>query len=165
MRLSTAAAISIAVFLLIAQNGVTVSAEAKPQWAPLDPTYLRSIYADKTWMWKQGAAYFGKNGIFKARSRSKGVVTVAFGTWDIPADGRMCFSASWREVPDTNPSSEPPVKETCFSHSAKSRKIAQMREPDGKWYIFKHEKTDKGDEILKLRAGDHTGLNSASDSK
>lgn len=160
MRLSTAAAVSIAVFLLFAQNSVAASAQAKPQWAPLDSSYLRSVYADKTWMWRHGAAYFGKDGVFKARTRAKGVVTVAFGAWNVPADGRMCFSASWRAVPDPDPSSAPPVKETCFTHDAKGRKIAQMREPDGKWYVFKHAQTRNGDEIRKLRAGDHTGLKS-----
>jgi Protein of unknown function (DUF995) len=157
MRLSAAA--TIALLLLIAQNGITNSAQAASEWAPLDPAYLRSLYADRTWMWKHGAAYFGNNGLFKARSRSKGVTSVGFGTWDVGPDGRMCFSAAWRVVPIAS-TSEAKVTETCFSHSAKGRKIAQMREPDGKWYIFKHEKTRKNDEIRKLRVGDRTRLKS-----
>ena len=153
MRFSRAG-VSIAMFLLFAQNGMAASARAKLDWAPLDPTYLKSMYANKTWIWKSGAGYFGADGQFKAWSRSNGVVTRASGTWDVRDDGMMCFSASWSV--GSAPSSEAPIAETCFSHSAKGRKIAQMREPDGKWYIFKHARTQKKDEFLKLRPGDRT---------
>jgi hypothetical protein len=127
-------------------------AQAKLQWAPLTTEYVESMYSNKTWMWKNGAGYFGADHHFKAWTRSKGVVTRADGTWDVRDEGMMCFSARWGASVDLL--SEAPVKETCFSHSAKGRKIAQMSEPDGKWYIFKHARTRKRDEFLKLRPGE-----------
>lgn len=154
MRFLRAAGVSIATFLFFAQNGMAAAGQAKLAWAPLDPTYLQSMYANKTWVWKSGAGYFGADGHFKAWSRSKGVVTRGSGTWDVRDDGMMCFSASWSVGSDATPAIETPLVETCFSHSAKGRAIAQMREPDGKWYIFKHARTRRQDEFLKLRPGD-----------
>ena len=143
--------------LLILPTVGGVAAIAKSvTWAPLDDTYLRGVYANKTWKWKHGAAYFAEDGTFKAWSRDKGVLYHAFGTWTAVPDGKLCFSASWR----ADASSDAPIVETCFSHSARGRDIAQMKEPDGKWYLFKHAKTRKGDEFLKLRPGDITGLKS-----
>ena len=154
MRFCRTAGISIAAFLFFAQTGIAVSANARLAWVPLDPIYVQSMYSNKTWVWKNGAGYFGADHHFKAWSRARGVVTWGSGSWDVRDDGMMCFSASWSA--GSAPSSEAPIKETCFSHSAKDHKIAQMREPDGKWYIFKHAKTRRGDEFLNLRPGDRT---------
>jgi hypothetical protein len=139
-------------------GGAEASTMQKQQWAPLDSTYLRSLYADKTWRWAHGAGYFAPNGQFRAWSRSKGILTEGFGTWDVRPEGLMCFTASWQEVPSNTQPVDNPKVETCFSHEAKGRRIAQMREPDGKWYIFKHAKTRKHDEFRKLRLGDQTHI-------
>jgi hypothetical protein len=158
MRLSTFAVAATAMFLLGAGTDLTSPASAKPYWAPLDPAYVSQMYANKTWRWKHGAAYFGRDGRFKAWTRSGGALATAVGEWGVRDEGMICFSARWIADPNPYPSVQPPVVETCFSHSAKGRTIAQMRDPDGKWYIFKHQTTRPGDEFLQLRPGDRTGL-------
>src|SRR5260370_18305418 len=134
------------------------AATASKNWVPLDPAALTRLYAAKTWLWKNGAAYFAPDGGFKAWSRSKQELSEGFGTWEVRPDGVMCFAASWRTISSKPQPDSAPKVETCFSHQAKGRAIAQMKLPDGIWYFFRRPKPRKTDEVFKLRPGDHTRL-------
>ena len=126
------------------------------RWAPLDPAALTSLYAGKTWKWKQGAGYFAPDGRFKAWSRSGPKLTQGVGTWTVRGDGLMCFTATWRtNSAEAQQGASPPV-DTCFSHEARGNAIAQMRQPNGPWYFFRNSPPRKTDEFFKLRRGDHT---------
>ena len=96
---------------------------------------------------------FAANGTFSAWSRDGNTSIKADGTWEAVPDGKLCFSASWQADPKPAGAPEAPVVKTCFSHKVKGREIAQRKDPDGDWYIFKHSKAQRGDEIMKLRNG------------
>jgi Protein of unknown function (DUF995) len=129
---------------------------ASKQWAPLDGVSIIDLYAGKTWIWKNGAAYFAPDGRFKARSRSKNQLTEGLGTWEAGDNGVMCFDAAWRPVPSKGEEASAPAVKTCFEHLGLRGAIAQRKLPDGIWYFFRHAKPRKTGEVFKLRRGDHT---------
>jgi hypothetical protein len=129
-------------------------AQARPAWIPMGQTALAALYSGKTWRWAHGAGYFAPDGQFKAWSVSKGVRSTARGTWEIRPDGVMCFSAVW-QMQRAEPIFATPVV-TCFEHQVNDGKIAQQKEPDGPWYLFKHTNTRQTDEVRKLVKGDRT---------
>ena len=127
-------------------------------WAPIESWTLMRLYSGKTWKWKDGAAYFGPDGSFKAWSRSNHQRYEALGTWEVRADGVMCFMAPWRAVPPKPDAAPPPNVETCFWHKVKGNAVAQRKLPDGMWYVFRHAEPRKTDEVFKLQRGDHIRL-------
>ena len=94
-------------------------ATASKHWTSLDPSALAALYSGKTWVWKDGAAYFAPDGRFKAWSRSEGKLTEGFGTWDIRSDGGMCFTATWRTSPAKPQEAAGKPVETCFGHATR----------------------------------------------
>jgi hypothetical protein len=132
------------------------AATAPKHWAPIDLAALTCLYAGKTWLSKNGAAYFAPDGRFKAWSRSNQELSEGFGTWDVRPDGVMCFDAAWRTISSKPQPVSVPKVETCFSHQARGRAIAQMKLPEGAWYFFRRPKPRKTDEAFKLRPGDRT---------
>lgn len=44
--------------------------------------------------------------------------------------------------------------ETCFEHRIGDGSIYQRREPDGTWYVFRHDPMQDGDEAQKLVSAD-----------
>lgn len=128
---------------------------ALAQSIPTPPPQERStadqlfrLYAGKTWLWQDGAGYFSPDRRFIAWSGSGKDASYAYGTWRTSDLGLLCFSATWRgadyAAPDT----------TCFSHRVKGNVLYQHREPDGMWYIFRHDPVRKRDEYRKLVTGD-----------
>ena len=110
---------------------------------------LDSIYADRTWHWKDGAGYFqAKNREFKAWVGKGRKATYAEGSWTVNNNGRLCFRAAWHSLRGRKRAS------TCFAHRSDGKNIYQRRLPRGKWYIFSHIPARPGDEINKLQPGD-----------
>jgi hypothetical protein len=117
-------------------------------WRPAQLEALAKIYAGRTWIWRDGGAYFAADGNFTALSGGMGRSTIARGTWQVRPEGKLCFTANWGPKPDDAP------KETCFSHLAKGGTILQLKEPDGRWFVFKHAQPRDDDEVHKLVLGD-----------
>ena len=109
------------------------------------------LYANRSWIWKEGAGYFAPKRTFTAWSREGDKPSYAQGRWYITERGKLCFRAEWHAADGSAPAT------TCFSHREKKGVIYQRREPDGEWYVFKHARARTSDEFAKLRRGDHVG--------
>lgn len=140
----------------MAFSGVAQAAAAKDNGAKADaasvPTaYEVSIlYADRTWIWKDGAAYFGKNGrSLRAWTSREGAASVGQGKWIATRDGKMCMDLAWRSKAYTGQQNR-----TCYSHRIKGGNIEQRKDPDGEWYSFKRSPEDPADEYRKFEPGD-----------
>lgn len=111
---------------------------------------VRSLYAGRSWIWKDGAGYFSaKQGSFMAWSHTGAEKTYAKGTWYATFNGKLCMKARWQ-------SKKYDVEKTsCFLHREKDGIIYQKRLPDGKWYVFRHDPPRHDDEAMKLRKSNY----------
>lgn len=149
MRTSTLALAAIAISLT---SSLAASAGAAPRPAAvtaLRPNDLYTLYAGKTWVWSDGAAYFSPDRRFVAWSGSGKDASYGEGEWRVTPFGRVCFSAIWH---GTGPSGR---NITCFGHRMTGEQVIyQQKEPGGEWYVFKHTQPAAGDEYAKFKAGD-----------
>lgn len=150
MRLS---ARTIGVALLVIAG--MVAAPAAAQSIPTPPPKTRptaeqvfQVYAGRTWLWQDGAGYFAPDWRFVAWSGSGQKASYASGKWRTDDLGRMCFTATWTGADYSAPAT------TCFSHRIDGKVLYQAREPNGMWYIFRHDPVRKRDEYLRLERGD-----------
>jgi hypothetical protein len=140
--------------LVIATCSPSASAEEQISNAarnghPLTAEELNSIYADHSWRWKDGAAYFGaQHHTFRAWSGSGAKTSYAEGSWSAGDRGRLCFDATWYGVKGHNNST------TCLEHRTDDKNIYQRRLPKGEWYLFGHQPAVSEDEIKKFEPGD-----------
>ncbi|TIV98729.1 MAG: DUF995 domain-containing protein [Mesorhizobium sp.] len=128
-----------------------VEAAAKPEIAPT-AFELQLLYADRTWNWKNGAAYFGLDRRLQAWTAGENKPAVAEGRWLLTDTGKMCMELAWRSKTYTTK-----PQRTCYSHRIESGKIEQRKDPDGQWYDFKHAKDDPADEHQKFQTGNTKG--------
>ncbi|RAZ80022.1 DUF995 domain-containing protein [Mesorhizobium atlanticum] len=134
-----------------AKNGTPVEAAAKPDIAPT-AFELQLLYADRTWNWKNGAAYFGMDRRLHAWTKGEDSPAVGEGRWLVTEKGKMCMELAWRsKTYSTKP------QRTCYSHRVENGNIEQRKDPDGTWYDFKHAKDDPADEHQKFEAGNTKG--------
>ena len=134
-----------------AKNGAPVEAAAKPDIAPT-AFELQLLYADRTWNWKNGAAYFGMDRRLHAWTKGEDSPAVGEGRWLVTEKGKMCMELAWRsKTYSTKP------QRTCYSHRVENGNIEQRKDPDGTWYDFKHAKDDPADEHQKFEAGNTKG--------
>ncbi|MEI9411471.1 DUF995 domain-containing protein [Mesorhizobium salmacidum] len=114
------------------------------------PFELQRLYTDRTWLWKDGAAYFGKTGRpLRAWTSGQDSASVAEGRWLATKDGKMCMDLAWRSK-----SYKGKQQRTCYSHRIKGGNIEQRKDPDGEWYSFKRTPEDRSDEYRKFEPGD-----------
>jgi len=116
---------------------------------PLSQRALHSLYAGKTWFWKDGGGYFRRDGRFIAMSGKGRRLSRVMGGWGAYRNGKLCFSGTWRS------GSGDGFDSTCFLHKRVGRKIYQMRYPYGRWYVFRSAPTGKSDEYRKLARGNY----------
>ncbi|MBZ9741237.1 MULTISPECIES: DUF995 domain-containing protein [unclassified Mesorhizobium] len=110
---------------------------------------LQLLYTDRTWIWKNGAAYFAKdNRRLEAWTSGQDSASVAEGRWLVTEDGKMCTELAWRSK-----SYKGKPKRTCYSHQIKDGAIEQRKDPDGEWYSFKRTPEDPSDEYRKFEPG------------
>lgn len=109
---------------------------------------LWKIYSDRTWHWKNGAAYFKPSQLFQAWSQNGADVSYAVGSWSVSNNGQLCIRATWHFV-----SGRKNIF-TCYVHRIK-KAIYQRELPRGSWYLFGHTPPRPGDEMSKLERGDH----------
>ncbi|MDX8480370.1 DUF995 domain-containing protein [Mesorhizobium sp. VK24D] len=134
-----------------AKNSAPVEAAAKPKAAPT-AFELQLLYADRTWNWKNGAAYFSLDRRLQAWTAGQDKSAVAEGRWLVTDTGKMCMELAWRSKTYTTK-----PQRTCYSHRIESGNIEQRKDPDGEWYDFKHAKDDPADEHQKFEAGNTKG--------
>lgn len=110
---------------------------------------LRDIYGDKTWRWTRGGGRFEvKEHKFLGWSAEGGKSTFGEGYWSVNNDGILCFKATWVAADGKGKA------RTCFEHVRDRGTIYQRKLPDGKWYIFKHYRNKRSDEIRKITRRD-----------
>ncbi|SFU20379.1 DUF995 domain-containing protein [Mesorhizobium sp. YR577] len=117
---------------------------------PLSTQEVYRLYANRSWMWKDGSGYFpAKERRFVASTGNGSKGSYAVGRWFITDPGKLCFDAKWYAKDGASSAL------TCFSHREKNGVVFQKREPDGDWYVFKHARAQAGDEYRKLRLGNY----------
>lgn len=117
-------------------------------YRPLTIDELYGLYANRTWVWKDGAGHFDYHARrFVGWTREGGKPATAEGTWFLTDAGRMCFRATWTTAQGGKEAL------TCFDHVRNGGTVYQRRSPDGKWYVFSSTPSKRGDEIRKLKPG------------
>lgn len=142
-------AASIAVVIL-GVCGVLIAADgASANERALTKAEVTELYEGKSWLWSDGAGYFGSKGRFSATAGTgKKRSTVSGGDWVASGEGRLCFSGVWKA------SSGRKFDRICFLHKIRDGHIYQKRLPKGEWYVFKHAEGKDGDQ--RLVPGDQT---------
>ncbi|WP_163268960.1 DUF995 domain-containing protein [Chelativorans alearense] len=121
----------------VAANETVVPENARP----MTGVELYMLYHDKSWQWPDGAARMHDNGrTFKAWSGSGPDASWATGRWIVTDTGRLCLKADWHTRAGTFDG------KTCFAHRTDGQAIYQRKEPDGDWYVFRHEEPQEGGE-------------------
>ena len=112
---------------------------------PLTAGELYTIYHDKTWKWPTGGGRFMSEGRkFVAVTESNGTSSLGEGTWTIDGKGMMCMRGKWKTGGSAAKAN------TCFAHGKIGNVLYQKRQPDGKWYVFRHNPPRADDEFSKL---------------
>ena len=118
--------------------------------APLTPAELVLLYADRTWIWENGAAYFAKDGR-QLRAWTDGAnASIGQGRWLVTKNGKLCMNAKWKTLAGSTQG------RTCFSHHRLGGTIYQMKDPSGSWYVFQASPAQPGQEYDKFKSGDTT---------
>lgn len=100
---------------------------------------LAQIYANRTWLWDDGQAYFAPDGGFNA---TVGDASYGAGRWFTNAQGHLCISSTWHS------SNDAPARSTrCWLHARDDQ--GNIHQTDAEdltaWYRFDPE--------AKLRPG------------
>jgi len=127
-----------------AQSTGSLPASAAPMSAP----DVYQIYAGRTWTWPDGAAYFSRDRKFVAWSGTGDSSGYAEGRWLLTDMGRLCWEADWHGAAWSK------HETTCFSHRVADGAIYQRKDPNGAWYVFRHNPPAADDEFVKLGRGD-----------
>lgn len=124
------------------------------QGRPLTTEELYDLYANRSWIWKDGAGYFqARQRIFLSAVDNGKEKSFAEGTWFLSPWGRLCFRADWRARSGSSEAL------TCFEHRLSNGDIYQRRLPHGDWYVFRHAVPAADDEAGKLKYGDYVSAN------
>jgi hypothetical protein len=128
---------------------------AKANTARVPTAYeLSLLYADRTWIWKDGAAYFGQNGrAFRAWTSATDSPFVAEGKWIVTSDGKMCMDLAWR-----GKGYRGKKQRNCYSHRVSDGNIEQRKDPDRQWYSFRKSPLGPSDEYRNFQPGDTKGV-------
>lgn len=110
------------------------------------------IYADHTWKWGSGGAYFGPNRIFYAVSGEGKSLNIAAGRWLVTKGGRLCFNADWSSRQNVFKNIM-----TCFNHAEYRGNYYQAKGLSGRWYSIKSAKPSPQDMIRLIVSGDQVG--------
>ncbi|CAN7623252.1 DUF995 domain-containing protein [Mesorhizobium sp. LjRoot246] len=114
---------------------------------------LSLLYADRTWVWKNGAAYFAQaNRRLEAWTSGQDTASFAGGRWLVTDGGKMCMELAWRSTSYTGKQNR-----TCYSHRIQGGNIEKRKDPDGEWYSFKRSPEGLSDEYRKFEVGNTKG--------
>ncbi|MER9998552.1 DUF995 domain-containing protein [Mesorhizobium sp. M0051] len=130
----------------------SAAAQANSATVPT-PYELQLMYAGRTWVWKNGAAYFAQGDRhLKAWTSGQDTASVAEGRWLVTSGGKMCMELAWRSK-----SYAGKQHRTCYSHRIQGGNVEKRKDPDGEWYSFKRSPEDISDEHRKFETGDTKG--------
>lgn len=118
----------------------------------LKRTEIMDLYLDNSWVWKDGAGYFGPKGRFLGVGGVGAKQFIVRGRWHVSQPGELCFSGVWKQ----KGKSRGRFQKTCFEHKISAGQILQRRKPGGDWYVFKHNPVHSEDQ--KLESGNTTGI-------
>lgn len=136
-----------AVAVYMGAQPVRAKMEIKP--TPLSAYEVYSLYRNKTWQWSAGGARFtAHDRKLVAFVDGNGKRSFAEGNWYVSDLGMLCMQAQWINSAGSSQA------RTCFGHGKIGDTIYQRRVPDGKWYVFKHQKVKPDDEYRKLVVDD-----------
>lgn len=139
------AALALSLCLPVAAQCAEAAGKMAPAPTPLSAYELYRIYGDKTWVWNTGGGRFLDDGRrFVAWVNDKGKQSFAEGKWVVDDLGQLCMRATWTNAEGAARAS------TCFGHRKIGNTIYQRRQPDGKWYVFRHASVRGDDEFRKL---------------
>ncbi|AHG47540.1 hypothetical protein RLEG12_31660 [Rhizobium leguminosarum bv. trifolii CB782] len=139
------AALALSLCLPMAAHGAEAAGKKAPAPTPLSAYELYRLYGDKTWIWNTGGGRFSDDGRrFVAWVNDKGKQSFAEGRWVVDDLGQLCMRATWTNAEGAARAS------TCFGHRKIGSTIYQRRQPDGKWYVFRHGSGREDDEVSKL---------------
>ncbi|WP_245451842.1 DUF995 domain-containing protein [Mesorhizobium waimense] len=114
---------------------------------------LQVLCQDRTWIWKNGAAYFAKdNRRLQAWTFGQDSASVAEGRWLVTKDGKMCMEAALAVQGHAGK-----LGRSCFSNRINGGNIEQRKDRDGPWYSFKRSPEEPDDEYRKFEQGDTRG--------
>lgn len=129
------------------QQKVNAAAQAA---SPMSVDDVFGLYANRSWIWSDGAGYFANSKrAFTAYSGRGRNASYGEGTWFIKADGTLCFNATWVAADGSAPAV------TCFAHRKDGNTIYQKKVGDGDWYAFQSTPALRSNEIRKLKKGDY----------
>ncbi|MEO5759601.1 MAG: DUF995 domain-containing protein [Mesorhizobium sp.] len=118
--------------------------------APLSAFEILLLYADRTWLWKDGAAYFAKDGRqLRAWTGGEGA-SIGEGNWVVRDDGKLCMDAYWTARTGSAKA------RTCYSLHKSLDTTYQRKDPDGLWYVFKAPNEKSTQEYANFKFGDNT---------
>ena len=140
----------IAIGLASWPNSTVIAGEAPADRviSIVDPGDVRKLFADKTWLWPDGAGYFAEDGQFRAWSGSGEYAVYGVGNWWVNADGSLCFRASWYTKHGATGNT------SCFAHRLSGNVWYQRKNPSGAWYVFISDPAKPDDEYAMLKSGD-----------
>ena len=94
-----------------AQRGTSEIARAAMAGEPLGVREMHRIYANRTWIWDDGAGFLdGRTRTFVAWTGSGADASYADGNWYMTETGNLCFRANWAAVDGDG------MAATCFEH-------------------------------------------------
>jgi len=123
---------------------VPANIERAERVAPRD---VGALFAGKSWIWKDGAAYFqaGPRRFMATVGGDK--VSTGEGRWTVSKTGVLCLVGRWGTKGHSAPA------RTCFDHRQVGKALYQRKLPDGAWYVLRSDPPAAGDEINKIREG------------
>ena len=144
------AAALIAIGLASWPNGTAVAGEAPADRviSIVDPGDVRKLFADRTWLWPDGAGYFADDGQFRAWSGSGAYSVYGVGNWWVNSDGSLCFRASWYTKHGITGGT------SCFANRLSGNVWYQRKNPSGAWYVLISDPAKPDDEYAMVKSGD-----------
>lgn len=138
---STVLALSSAVFL---SAGSALFAGPKPKDStPADPLVVHKKYNGNTWIWSEGASYWGKKGVFQAVWKGN---SYAEGTWYVTNKGTLCYDAQWSWTEDGARTSE--QFKRCWQHVVDAEgNLWQRHHEKEDWYKPNNDKVKRGNKL------------------
>ncbi|MCI5096457.1 MAG: DUF995 domain-containing protein [Rhodobacteraceae bacterium] len=120
-----------ALALTVTLGALTTAAIAEPDKKnKLSGQQVTALYSGKTWIWSEGASYWGKGAEFQGIWKD----SVAIGKWYATNGGQLCYEATWYSA-----SSKKPVKR-CWLHVTDSKGVLWKQDLKTKdWYKPKTE--------------------------
>ncbi|MGT2468190.1 DUF995 domain-containing protein [Mesorhizobium atlanticum] len=135
-----------------AKDSATAEAAAKPDTAPT-AFELQLLYADRTWNWNNGAAYFGMDRRLHAWTKGEDPPAVGEGRWLVTEKGKMCMELACAVQDLLHQAEAYLLQPSCRKGQHRAAQGSRRHLVSD----FKHAKDDPADEHQKFEAGNTKG--------